>query len=155
MSPSAAFAAYNTIVDDLFSFFDTSIQDRGASLTGISVGAADSGYASEMAGREAALVGGAFLDRGQMSEAVRTQFAASVANRHLLMNEALALMTPGLSAGFLNLENSSAYRQFQAMESQILASPGRTVPVNAGAWRRPRWRSWAPWRRPSSTPQTS
>ena len=134
MSPSAAFAAYSTIVDDLYSFFDSAIQDRGASLTGISVGAADSGYATEMAGREAALVGGAFLARGQMSPAVRQQFAASAANRHLLMNEALALMTPDLRAGFLNLqEKSSAYRQFEAMESQVLASPG-PVTVNAGAW---------------------
>ncbi len=134
MSPSAAFAAYSTIVDDLYSFFDSAIQDRGASLTGISVGAADSGYATEMAGREAALVGGAFLARGQMSPAVRQQFAASAANRHQLMNEALALMTPDLRAGFLNLqEKSSAYRQFEAMESQVLASPG-PVTVNAGAW---------------------
>ena len=134
MSPSAAFAAYSTIVDDLYSFFDSAIQDRGASLTGISVGAADSGYATEMAGREAALVGGAFLARGQMSPAVRQQFAASAANRHQLMNEALALMTPDLRAGFLNLqEKSSAYRRFEAMESQVLASPG-PVTVNAGAW---------------------
>ena len=134
MSPSAAFAAYSTIVDDLYSFFDSAIQDRGASLTGISVGAADSGYATEMAGREAALVGGTFLARGQMSPAVRQQFAASAANRHQLMNEALALMTPDLRAGFLNLqEKSSAYRQFEAMESQVLASPG-PVTVNAGAW---------------------
>ena len=134
MSPSAAFAAYDAIVDDLYSFFDSAIQDRGASLTGISVGAADSGYATELAGREAALVGGAFLDGGQMSPAVRQQFVASAANRHLLMNEALALMTPDLRAGFLNLqEKSSAYQQFEAMESQVLASPG-PVTVNAGAW---------------------
>src|SRR6266700_1782744 len=87
-----------------------------------------------MAGREAALVGGAFLNRGQMSPAVQQQFAASAANRHLLMNEALALMTPDLRAGFLNLqEKSSAYQQFEAMESQVLASDG-PVPVNAGAW---------------------
>jgi signal transduction histidine kinase len=134
MSPSGAFAAYDTVVDDLYSFFDSAIQDRGASLTGISVGAADSGYATELAGREAALVGGAFLDGGQMSPAVRQQFVASAANRHLLMNEALALMTPDLRAGFLNLqEKSSAYQQFEAMESQVLASPG-PVTVNAGAW---------------------
>ena len=134
MSPSAAFAAYDTIVDDLYNFFDSAIQDRGASLTGISVGAADSGYATELAGREAALVGGAFLDGGQIGPAVRQQFVASAANRHLMMNEALALMTPDLRAGFLNLqERSPAYRQFEAMESQVLASPG-PVPVNAGAW---------------------
>src|SRR5256886_13100590 len=124
MSPSAAFAAYNSIVDQLYTFFDSAIQDRGASLAGISVGAADTGYATEMAGREAALVGGAFLDGGQMGPAVRQQFVASAANRHLMMNEALALMTPDLRAGFLNLqERSPAYQQFEAMESQVLASP--------------------------------
>ena len=123
-SPSAAFAAYNSIVDDLYGFFDSAIQDRGASLTGVSVGAADSGYATEMASREAVLVGGALLNRGQMSPAARQEFAASVATRHLLMNEALALMTPDLRAGFLTLQKAPDYRQFEAMESQILASTG-------------------------------
>ena len=134
MSPPAAFGAYSTIIDHLFVYFDTSVQDRGASLTGISVGASDSGYAFEMTTREIALVGGALLDHGQMSAAARTLFAGSVANRRLLMNEALALMTPRLDAGYVSLENSPAYRQFQTMESRILASPGRTVPVNAGDW---------------------
>jgi signal transduction histidine kinase len=134
MSAPAAFGVYNSIIDHLFLYFDTSVQDRGASLTGISVGAADSGYSFEMTTREIALVGGALLDRGQMSETVRTLFASSVANRHLLMNQALALMTPSLSAGYVSLQNSPAYRQFQAMEDQILASTSRTVPVNAGAW---------------------
>jgi signal transduction histidine kinase len=133
MSPSAAFAAYNSIIDDLYGFFDSAIQDRGASLTGVSVGAADSGYATEMAGREAALVGGALLASGQMSPAVRQEFASSAANRHLLMTESLALLTPDLRAGFLTLQKSPAYRQFEAMESQILASTG-PVTVNPGAW---------------------
>jgi len=132
MSPPAAFSAYSTIIDHLFVYFDTSVQDRGSSLTGISVGASDSGYAFEMTTREIALVGGALLDHGQLSEAARTLFAGSVANRRLLMNEALALMTPSLNAGYVSLENSPAYRHFQTMESQILASTGRTVPVNAG-----------------------
>jgi len=132
VSPTAAFSVYDTIIDHLYLYFDTSIQDRGASLTGISVGAADSGYAFEMTTREIALVGGALLDHGQMSQTARNLFASSVADRHLLMNQALALMTPSLSAGYLSLENSPAYQQFQTMESQVLASTGRTVPVNAG-----------------------
>ena len=132
MSPPATFGAYNSIIDHLFVYFDTSVQDRGASLTGISVGASDSGYAFEMTTREIALVGGALLDHGQMSEAARTLFAGSVANRRLLMNEALALMTPSLDAGYVSLENSPAYREFQSIENQILASTSRTVPVNAG-----------------------
>ena len=132
MSPTAAFGVYDTIIDHLYLYFDTSIQDRGASLTGISVGAADSGYAFEMTTREIALVGGALLNHGQMSETARTLFAGSVADRHLLMNEALALMTPSLSAGYVSLENSPAYQQFQTMENQVLASTGGAVPVNAG-----------------------
>ena len=132
MSPTDAFAVYDTIVDHLFLYFDTSVQDRGASLTAISVGASDSGYAFEMTTRELALMGGALLNHGQMSEAARTLFASSVATRRQLMNEALALMTPDLSAGYVSMENSPPYRQFQAMENRILASPGRAVPVTAG-----------------------
>src|SRR5690349_17253747 len=132
MSPTDAFDVYDTIVDHLFLYFDTSVQDRGASLTAISVGASDSGYAFEMTTRELALVGGALLNHGQMSETALTLFASSVATRRQLMNEALALMTPDLSAGYVNMENSPPYRQFQAMENRILASPGRAVPVTAG-----------------------
>jgi signal transduction histidine kinase len=134
MSPTAAFGAYDTIIDHLFVYFDTSVQDRGASLAGISVGGSDSGYAFEMTTRELALVGGALLDHGQLSEAAKTLFAGSVANRRLLLNEALALMTPSMDAGYVSLENSPAYRQFQTMESKILASTGGTVPVKAGAF---------------------
>jgi len=134
ISPAAAFGVYSTIIDHLFLYFDSSVQDRGASLTGISVGASDSGYAFEMTTREIALEGGALLDKGQMSEAARTLFASSVANRRLLMNEALALMTPSLTAGYISLENSPAYQQFQTMENQILASTGATAAVNPGAW---------------------
>ena len=136
MSPSAAFAAYSSVIDALYAFFDSAIQDRGASLAGVSVGATDAGYATEMAGREAALVGGALLDRGRMSAATRQQLASSAANRHLLMNEALALLTPALRASYLNVEKSSAYQRFEAMESQILADTGQNGPitVNPGAW---------------------
>jgi nitrate/nitrite sensing protein len=124
MTPTDAFDVYDTIVDHLFLYFDTSVQDRGASLTAISVGASDSGYAFEMTTRELALVGGALLNHGQMSDAARTLFATSVANRRQLMNEALALMTPDLSAGYVSMENSPPYRQFQ--------DPGQPGPHRAG-----------------------
>ena len=132
MSPTDAFVVYDSIVDHLFLYFDTSVQDRGASLTAISVGASDSGYAFEVTTRELALVGGALLNHGQMSEAARTLFASTVANRRQLMNEALALMTPDLSAGYVSMENSPPYQQFQTMENRILASPGRAVSVTGG-----------------------
>jgi len=155
MSPPAAFVAYDTIIDHLFVYFDTSTQDRGVSLTATSIGASDSGYAFEMTTREIALVGGALLDHGQMSEAARTLFAGSVANRRLLMNEALALMKPSMSAGYVSLENSPAYQQFQTMENRILASTSRTVPVNAGAFQSTSLAVVGAMERPSSTPLAS
>ncbi len=136
MSPSAAFGAYSDIIDELFLYFDSSIQDRGASLTGVSVGASDSAYAFEMTSREVALVDGVLLDRGQMSADIGQQFASSAANRRLLVNESLALLTPSLRAGFVSVENSRAYQQFQTMENQILASMGSIgpLPVDPTAW---------------------
>ena len=136
ISPSAAFGAYSGIIDELFLYFDSSIQDRGASLTGVSVGASDSAYAFEMTSREVALVDGALLDRGVMTPDIGQQFASSAANRRLLMNESLALLTPSLRAGFASIENSAAYQQFQAMENQILASIGNIgpLPVSPTAW---------------------
>jgi len=136
MNPSAAFGAYSDIIDELFLYFDSSIQDRGASLTGVSVGASDSAYAFEMTSREVALVDGALLDRGLMSPDIGQQFASSAANRRLLMNESLALLTPSLRAGFASMENSPAYQQFQTMENQILASIGNIgpLPVSPTAW---------------------
>ena len=128
MSPSAAFGAYSSILDDLYGFFDSAIQDRGASLTGVSVGAADTGYATEMAGREAALVGGALLDHGQMSAQVRQQFASSAANRRLLMNEALALLTPSLRAGFVGSRTrrpTSSSRPWRTRSWPARATPCR------------------------------
>ena len=136
MSPSAAFSSYSDIIDELFLYFDSSIQDRGASLTGVSVGASDSAYAFEMTSREVALVDGALLGGGLMSADIGQQFASSAANRRLLMNESLALLTPSLRAGFVSIEGSAPYQEFQAMESQILASIGGAgpLPVNPATW---------------------
>src|ERR1700722_1789828 len=74
MSPLAALQSYDSIIDAEYQFYDAGIQDKGASLTGDSVGASDAGYALEMASREATLVAGALVDRGQLSAAARQEF---------------------------------------------------------------------------------
>ena len=133
MTPSAAFQAYSGIIDAEFHYFLTDADQRGsASLVAISVGAVDGAYALEMAGREAALINGALSSGGQLTPAIRQLFAASAAQRHQLLAETQALVTPGLYANYVN--DSPAYRQFQAMETQILASSGDRVPVTATAW---------------------
>ena len=133
MTPSAVFQAYSGIIDAEFHYFLSDAYQRGsASLVAISVGSVDGAYALEMAGREAALIDGALSSGGQLTPALRQLFAASAAQRHQLLAETQALVTPGIYANFVG--DSAAYRQFQSMESQILASSGDKVPVNANAW---------------------
>src|SRR5450756_115631 len=135
LSPAAAFAAYSAIIDNEFSFYDASIQDRGASLSAVSVGAADSAYSLELASREAALADGALADHGKMSAAVRELFIESAASRKQLLNEALALLTGNLRSGYVAFENTAPYEQFVTMETAIAASSGNApLPVSANAW---------------------
>jgi signal transduction histidine kinase len=135
MSPLAALQAYDGIIDAEYQFYDAGIQDRGAALTGDSVGASDAGYSLEMASREATLVAGALVDRGQLSAAARQLFIGSVASRRVLIGQGLALLPPEFRAGYLAVDNTPNYQRFQAMEDQISASTGSgPIPVNPSAW---------------------
>ncbi len=133
MSPSAAFAAYSNIVDEEFRYFNSTVNERsGASLGGISVGAVDGAYALEMASREATLIDGALSGGGQLTPAIRELFAGAAAQRHELLGETQALVTRAMYPSYVN--DSPAYRQFQAMETQILNSSGDVVPVDGKTW---------------------
>jgi len=133
MSPSAAFAAYSNIVDEEFRYFNSTVNERsGPSLGGISVGAVDGAYALEMASREATLIDGALSGGGQLTPAIRELFAGAAAQRHDLLGETQALVTPAMYPSYI--DDSPAYRQFQAMETQILNSSGDVVPVNGKTW---------------------
>jgi signal transduction histidine kinase len=136
MTPAAAFQAYSDIIDAQFQSYYAETLDRGGSLQAIAVGATDSGLALMMVIREATLVDGALtVDHGQLNAAARQLFVSSAANRQFLMNQALSLLTPSLRAGYDTIVDSAAYQQFQAMESQVMASTGSgPVPVNAKTW---------------------
>jgi len=136
MSPAAAFQAYTTVIEGQFRYYYSAIQDSGAALAQPAIGVADAAYAYEMADRETVLVDGALAGGGRMSAAARQSFAAAAANRQLLMNDAVTLLPPSMSAAYTSIENSPQYRQFQAMENQITGSLGSSgpVPVNASAW---------------------
>jgi len=136
MTPSAAFEAYTTIIDGEFDTYYSAVQDAGAALAQPAIGATDAAYADEMANREAVLVDGALADHGTLSTAARRAFAVAAANRKLLMDEVRTLLPTSMSAAYAAIANSAQYRQFQAMENQITASPdsGGPLPVNANAW---------------------
>jgi signal transduction histidine kinase len=133
MSPSASFTAYSNIVDEVFGYFESTVNERsGAGLGAISVGAVDGAYALEMASREAALIDGTLSDGGRLTPAIRELFAGAAAERHALLRETQALVPPDLYPSYLN--DSPGYRQFQAMETQILNSSGDQVPVDGKTW---------------------
>jgi signal transduction histidine kinase len=136
LSPAAAFAAYSNVIDAQLHSFEASDQDnKGGTLVGISVGAIQADFAVEMASQEATLVDGALADGGLMSAGVRQLFNTAVTSRRVYLNEATALLTPSLDAGFAAIANSPNYQRFQAMENQITDSTGNgPLPVNAGAW---------------------
>jgi len=135
MGPSAAFQAYTAIIDDQFLYFDASIQDKSAELADVSIGAVDGDYSLEMASREVALVDGVLIDRGVMSPPVRQLFVASATSRQLLLNAAVATLTPSLRIAYTSFDNSPLSQQFGAMESQLLASTDSgPIPVNPRSW---------------------
>jgi signal transduction histidine kinase len=136
LSASAAFAAYSNIVDAQFQFYDSSINARGASLPGESVGASDAAYALEMASREVALADGAIaVDQGRMSPAVHQLFTSSAANRRQLLAEALSLLPAVLRSNYQSTMSLPTSVQFASMEQQIsTASDSQPIPVNGKTW---------------------
>ena len=136
MSPAAAFQAYTGLIDAEFHYFYSAIQDTGGTLAQPSIGSADAAYADEMANREAVLAEGALADHGTFSPAAQQAFTGAAATRQLLMNDVITLLPPTMNAAYVSIENSAQYRQFQAMEGQIIASVGSggPIPVSASAW---------------------
>jgi signal transduction histidine kinase len=135
MSPVGAFQAYTKIIDDQWQFYFAGIKNNGSPFADVSIGSTDMSYALEMGAREAVLVGGALVDRGQMSTAARQQFASAVASRRNLMSVAQALLTPDLGGLYAQVTSSPQYQAFQTMEDEISASPSSgPIPVNPAAW---------------------
>ena len=136
MTPAAAFQAYSAIIDAQFQLYYAETLDQGTSMQAIGIGATDAALAMEVVRGEATLVDGALTaGDGQMDPAARRLFISSATNRQFLMNQALSLLTPSLRAGYATIVSSPAYQQFQAMESQVMASAGSgPIPVNAKAW---------------------
>ena len=136
MTPAAAFQAYSAIIDAQFQLYYAETQDQGTSMQAIGIGATDSALAMGVVRGETTLVDGALtVGHGQMDAAARGLFISSATNRQFLTSQALSLLTPSLRAGFATIVSSPAYQQFQAMESQVMASAGSgPIPVNAKTW---------------------
>jgi len=125
----AAFQAYNAIVDAQFRMFSSLVVVNDTPVYQQAVASIAAGRAIEMASREAALVAGAFADRGRMSTAERVLFAQTVATQRLLTGDALGELSPSLGAAYRSAYASRAYASFAAIENQIVASIGSKAPI--------------------------
>jgi signal transduction histidine kinase len=136
ISPAAAFQAYSDVIDAQYQTYYASTLDRDDSLEAAGIGTIDTVLALEMGSREAVLVDGALeIDRGQLDTAARELFISSAASRQLLMEQALSVLPSSLRGSYAALVKTPAYRQFEALESQITASAaGAPVPVSSTAW---------------------
>ena len=131
-----AFQEYNSIIDTEYKFYDAAIAVPDVPLYRQSVATVQAGYALELAGREAALVGGALAARGRMSPGERKLFAQIVANQRYVIGVALAQLNPQLRAPYAQVYASPAYASFKLMEDRILGSAGSNapIPVSPRAW---------------------
>jgi signal transduction histidine kinase len=136
ISPAAAFQAYSDVIDAQYQTYYASTLDRDDSLEAAGIGTIDTVLALELGSREAVLVDGALqYNRGQLDTAARQLFISSAASRQLLMNQALSVLPSSLRGSYAALVSTAAYRQFQALESQITAGAASApVPVSATAW---------------------
>lgn len=123
-SPLDAFQAYNNVIDDIYAVFRGSITVPDTKLYRESEGALQAAYALELAGREATLVGGAFVSRGWMSRSARELFVQSVAQQRYAISQATALLSPApaMQAIWVAATSTSAYTEFASMENQIVGT---------------------------------
>ena len=135
MSPIAAFEAYSGIADYVLHYMKGAPQAEVGPIYQVTIGAMDSDYALEMAGREAALAGAALAARRPMSDSVRELFASTAASRRLLVGDSLALLNPDLRAAYAGALTED--QRLTALENQISASPADNrapLPVDPAAW---------------------
>ncbi|TDD85591.1 HAMP domain-containing protein [Actinomadura darangshiensis] len=132
MSKLAAFNAYNDIIDTHFGFIYLLVADNGDQqayhLTGMS-------RAIELAGREAALVGGVIVAGGRMTSAEHTAVTKVVFERRYLETSSISEFTRANGAPFKEALASDAADNFTAVEDGILATrPGARLHLTPTAW---------------------
>ena len=131
LQPLATFQDYNNIVNASFPFSLGALANPDASIPFFeqSEGVGDEAQALEYVGREAALMGGALVTGGRMSEAEHELFVQSVDNERFLQqvggDPAVLAADPD---PYLQVFASPAYTNFRALENRVVAtSPGARI----------------------------
>jgi signal transduction histidine kinase len=134
-SPVTAFTAYTTLSSAQISLLHEAAVPPDPTLNLMTQAAIAFERALDFSGGAVALIQGALAANGQMTQAERTLFAQVVAEQDLASGDTLSLATPQLAAVFRLAFDSPAYRQLQAAENRIIATPaGQHLPVSATAF---------------------
>ena len=135
LSAPAAFQAYSAVVDGLFNGYLIN-PEYDTSLYQHTLAAIDLGWALEELSREATLVAGAEVDRGQMIPAVGVLFARAAGAQSLLAASAIAQFSGQLQASLQRLYTSQLHAQLVALEDRIAGTArGQALsPATLKAW---------------------
>lgn len=128
----AAFNAYNDVLDSHFRFIYLLVAENGYQqayhLTGMS-------RAMELAGREAALVGGVLVSGGRMSTDERAAIAKLVYERRYLEESSLSEFNEANGAPYKEALGSPAVKNFVAVEDKVLSVPTKSrLKMNPATW---------------------
>jgi signal transduction histidine kinase len=135
LNAPAAFQAYSAVVDGLFNGYLTNPQ-YDTSLYRQTLAAIDLGWALEQLSREATVVAGAEIDRGQMSPAEGVLFARAAGAQSLLAGTAIAEFTGQVQASMQRLYTSPLHAELAALEDRIAGTArGQALsPATLRAW---------------------
>jgi signal transduction histidine kinase len=136
LSPLAAFAAYNGIVEAQFATLGNLIAVNNATLYQQASASVEAGEALDMANRGVDLISGAFADGGLMTRAQKLLLASDVSSQRLMMSQALAALQPSLGSDYRSVTTSPTAQSFAAMENAVINSIGAKgpIPVNPAAF---------------------
>ncbi|MBV9794000.1 MAG: nitrate- and nitrite sensing domain-containing protein [Actinobacteria bacterium] len=137
VSPLAAFANYNHIVDVYFQYVRTQlVSDTSIGLYQQGEAVIDSAQSLEMLGREAAVVGGALAAGGKMSAAEYQQFVLALDEQRLLIQTINSPQSWPLTANpFQSFYGSSSYQELASLENQVVAAgPNSKLPFDPTVW---------------------
>ncbi|HXW45372.1 MAG TPA: nitrate- and nitrite sensing domain-containing protein [Streptosporangiaceae bacterium] len=129
LSPLAAFAAYNGIVQAQFATLGDLIAVDNATLYQQASASIEAGEALDMANRGVDLIGGAFAAGGMMTKEQKLLLASDVASQRLMMSQALSQLQPSLDSDYRSVTTSATAQQFAAMENAVINSIGAKGPI--------------------------
>ncbi len=129
LSPLAAFADYNGIVEAQFATLGDLVAVNNATLYEQASASIEAGQALDMANRGVDLISGAFAAGGTMSKAQKLLLASEVASQRLMMSQALSELQPSLGSDYRNVTVSPTARRFAAMENAVINSIGANGPI--------------------------